>query len=49
MLENPFELAYRLQKGLLQNIGFNSRGVKFADFQVLWETVGYCPYCIGWN
>ena len=36
-------LAYQLQKGLRQNIGFKSRGVKFASFQVLRETVNYCP------
>ena len=36
-------LAYQLQNGLRQNIGFQSRGVKFADFQVLRETVEYCP------
>ena len=36
-------LAYQLQKGLRQNIGFKSRGVKFASFQVLRETVDYCP------
>ncbi|WP_317900609.1 N-acetylmuramoyl-L-alanine amidase family protein [Cerina litoralis] len=36
-------LAYQLQKGLRQNIGFESRGVKFANFQVLRETVDYCP------
>src|SRR5690554_1561504 len=31
-------LAYDLQKGLKEDIGFESRGVKFADFQVLRET-----------
>ncbi|MAO49766.1 MAG: N-acetylmuramoyl-L-alanine amidase [Pusillimonas sp.] len=34
--------AYDLQKGLKENIGFESRGVKFADFQVLRET-NYFP------
>jgi len=36
-------LAYRLQKGMRQNIGLKSRGVKFVNFQVLRETVDYCP------
>ncbi len=35
-------LAYDLQKGLKEDIGFESRGVKFADFQVLRETVNEC-------
>ena len=35
--------AYRLQKGLKENIGFESRGVKFGDFQVLRETDHYFP------
>ena len=34
--------AYDLQKGLKENIGFKSRGVKFGDFQVLRETVNEC-------
>ena len=34
-------LAYDLQQGLIENIGFKSRGVKFADFQVLRESVEY--------
>ncbi len=36
-------LAYELQKGLKKNIGFESRGVKFANFQVLRETNDYFP------
>ena len=36
-------LAYQLQKGLRAQIGYKSRGVKFANFQVLRETVDYCP------
>ena len=36
-------LAYYLQKGLKENIGFGSRGVKFADFHVLRETNNYFP------
>lgn len=36
-------LAYDLQEGLKEDIGFESRGVKFGDFQVLRETVNYFP------
>lgn len=36
-------LAYDLQKGLKENIGFESRGVKFGDFQVLRENIKYRP------
>ncbi|EKF54104.1 N-acetylmuramoyl-L-alanine amidase [Galbibacter marinus] len=25
------------------NLGFKEPGVKFANFQALWETTGYCP------
>ena len=42
-LRESILLAYQLQKGMRQNIGFKSRGVKFANFQVLRETVDYCP------
>jgi N-acetylmuramoyl-L-alanine amidase len=35
-------LAYNLQKDLKENIGFESRGVKFADFQVLRESLEVC-------
>ncbi len=35
-------LAYNLQKGLKKNLGFESRGVKFGNFQVLRETVNNC-------
>lgn len=42
-LKESILLAYQLQKGMKQNIGFKSRGVKFANFQVLRETVDYCP------
>ena len=41
-LRKSILLAYDLQKGLKENIGFESRGVKFADFQVLRET-NYFP------
>jgi len=36
-------LGYQLQKGLREQIGYKSRGVKFANFQVLRETVDYSP------
>ncbi len=36
-------LAYNLQRELKDNIGFESRGVKFADFQVLRETANCFP------
>ena len=35
-------LAFQLQDDLNKSLGFKSRGVKFADFQVLRETVDYC-------
>lgn len=35
--------AYQLQNQIKRQLGFKSRGVKFADFQVLRETVDYCP------
>lgn len=42
-LRESIQLAYQLQMGLKQHIGFKSRGVKFANFQVLRETGAYCP------
>ena len=36
-------LAYELQKELKESLGFESRGVKFANFQVLRETSDYFP------
>ncbi len=42
-LQESILMAYLLQKGMKQNIGLKSRGVKFANFQVLRETVDYCP------
>ncbi|ALJ04884.1 N-acetylmuramoyl-L-alanine amidase [Pseudalgibacter alginicilyticus] len=35
--------AYQLQNQIKKQLGFESRGVKFANFQVLLETVDYCP------
>ncbi|HUH28918.1 N-acetylmuramoyl-L-alanine amidase [Gelidibacter sp.] len=36
-------LAFRLQAAFNKKLGFESRGVKFANFQVLREAAGYCP------
>lgn len=35
--------AYQLQNEIKKQLEFESRGVKFANFQVLRETVDYCP------
>jgi len=35
-------LAFQVQDTLNKKLGFESRGVKFANFQVLRETVGHC-------
>ena len=35
-------LAFQLQAALNKKLGFESRGVKFANFQVLRETADYC-------
>ncbi|WP_299322977.1 N-acetylmuramoyl-L-alanine amidase [uncultured Maribacter sp.] len=35
--------AFQLQDALNKGLGFESRGVKFANFQVLRETIGNCP------
>lgn len=36
-------LAYIIQKSLQWNLGFKSRGVKFANFQVIRETNNHFP------
>ncbi len=36
-------LAFQLQAALNKELGFESRGVKFANFQVLRETIDHCP------
>lgn len=36
-------LAFQFQAEFKKKLGFESRGVKFANFQVLRETVNYCP------
>ncbi len=35
-------IAFELQNELNKKLGFESRGVKFANFQVLRQTTGYC-------
>ena len=36
-------LAFQMQAALNKELGYESRGVKFANFQVLRETADYCP------
>lgn len=36
-------LGYQIEKTLCKEIGYDSRGVKFANFQVLQGTVSFCP------
>lgn len=36
-------LAFQLQAALNKELGYESRGVKFANFQVLRETIDDCP------
>lgn len=36
-------MGYKIEKSLVSKIGIKSRGVKFANFQVLRETVDYFP------
>ena len=36
-------IGYQIEKTLCNSIGYESRGVKFANFQVLRETVNHCP------
>ncbi|MFB9053552.1 N-acetylmuramoyl-L-alanine amidase [Formosa undariae] len=40
--EDSVWLAFQLQDDLNKSLGFESRGVKFANFQVLRETIRYC-------
>ena len=35
--------AFQVQAALNNKLGYESRGVKFANFQVLRETIDYCP------
>lgn len=36
-------MAFQMQEGFIRELSFESRGVKFENFQVLRETGGYCP------
>jgi len=42
-LRQSIYLAHQIHSGITSNFGINSRGVKFAHFQVLRETVTFCP------
>lgn len=42
-LKQSVFIGYRIEKGLVFKIGIESRGLKFADFQVLRETIDYIP------
>ena len=35
--------GYKIERALCKTIGYESRGMKFANFQVLRETTEYCP------
>ncbi|MDO6818453.1 N-acetylmuramoyl-L-alanine amidase [Zobellia sp. 1_MG-2023] len=35
-------IGYQIEKALCKEIGYESRGVKFANFLVLKDTIGYC-------
>lgn len=41
--KNATWLAYQFQAKFHKKLGFESRGVKFANFQVLRETINFCP------
>jgi len=36
-------MGYQIESALCETIGYENRGVKFANFQVLQEMVEYCP------
>lgn len=36
-------MGYEIEKALVSRVGLKSRGVKFANFQVLRETIDVCP------
>ncbi|MAQ75756.1 N-acetylmuramoyl-L-alanine amidase [Aquimarina sp. 2-A2] len=40
--EQSVWFAYQLQNQIKKQLGFESRGVKFANFQVLRDTIEYC-------
>ncbi|EKF55071.1 N-acetylmuramoyl-L-alanine amidase [Galbibacter marinus] len=39
-------LSYKLQKNFISALGFESRGVKFADFKVLRDATNWYPACL---
>jgi len=42
-LRQSIYLAHQIHSGITSNLGIKSRGVKFANFQVLRETIALCP------
>lgn len=36
-------IGFQIEKALCKTIGYENRGVKFASFQVIRETVAFCP------
>jgi N-acetylmuramoyl-L-alanine amidase len=42
-LRQSIFLAHQIHSGITTNFGIKSRGVKFANFQVLRETIALCP------
>ena len=42
-LSQSIYLAHQIHSGITSNFGIKSRGVKFANFQVLRETITSCP------
>ena len=42
-LNESIFFSFQIEKELCKTLGYESRGVKFANFQLLRETVGYCP------
>ena len=42
-IKESIYIGYQIEKMLCKIIGYESRGVKFANFQVLWETINNCP------
>jgi len=42
-LKQSIYLAHHIHPGITTNFGIKSRGVKFANFQVLQETIALCP------
>lgn len=41
-LKESIYIGYQIEKTLCKVVGYESRGVKFANFQVLRETISYC-------